>query len=384
MQQIKVLLADDSALIRQTMARLLGEYPDLHVAATAYDGEDALRKIAAIKPDVVSLDVEMPRMDGITALRLIMKERPLPVIMFSTLTSEGSRQTVEALSAGAFDFVTKPSSPAQLKAVVAELAGKIRLAYRARAGRSAGRMPPVRRPAPAGAFEPRLSGPAAEMRGGDGGPSHGPEPPQRVPPEMKKRNIDIVVIGCSTGGPAALQQVIPALPAGFPVPVVVVQHIPPGFSKHLAEHLDRKSPLKVVHAEHGTRLEPGCVLVAPAGFDLEFKRGNGYATVSLLQGSGPPPPGGFRPSVDGVMTSAARLFGERVLGVLMTGMGRDGAKGMKEIVNRNGCTIAEDESTCVVFGMPRAAIESGAADFTLPLPRIAQGVMTLVGLSSSS
>ncbi|MCL6560674.1 MAG: chemotaxis protein CheB, partial [Firmicutes bacterium] len=213
---------------------------------------------------------------------------------------------------------------------------------------------------------------------------HGPERLERVSPAMKKRNIDIVVIGCSTGGPAALQQVIPALPHNFPVPVVVVQHIPPGFSKHLAEHLDKKSPLKVVHAEHGTRVEPGYVLVAPAGFDLEFRRGNGHATVSLIQGSGPPPPGGFRPSVDGVMTSAVRLFGEGVLGVVMTGMGRDGAKGMKEIVRHNGCTIAEDESTCVVYGMPKAAIESGAAEFTLPLPRIAHGVMTLVGLSSST
>lgn len=188
----------------------------------------------------------------------------------------------------------------------------------------------------------------------------------------------IVVIGCSTGGPAALQQVVPALPREFPVPLVVVQHIPAGFSKPLAEHLDRKSSLTVRHAEDGDPVRPGCVLVAPAGYDLTFRGRNGNVIVALDKGSGPVTPGGFRPSVDGVMTAAARVFGDAALGVLMTGMGRDGAQGMKEIKNCRGRTIAEAESSCVVYGMPRAAVEAGAADRVVPLPLIAQEIMNMI------
>lgn len=188
----------------------------------------------------------------------------------------------------------------------------------------------------------------------------------------------LVVIGCSTGGPAALQQVIPFLPGSFPVPVVIVQHIPSGFSKSLAEHLNQKSPLEVRHAHDGEFLRRGCVLVAPAGFDLTFRERGGSVAVRLEKGAEPLPPGGFRPSVDGVMTSAASVFGSAVVGVLMTGMGRDGALGMKAIKDAHGSTIAEAESTCVVYGMPRAAVEIGAADRVVALQRIAQEIINII------
>jgi len=368
MPPVKVLVVDDSALMRRLISRALESHRDIQVIGTAVDGMDALAKINALKPDVVTLDVEMPVLDGLSALRRIMRECPLPVIMFSTLTALGTRATIEALAAGALDFVTKPSSPALLAPMVEELAGKIKVAAAVPRSRFARRLP-------AAAWQERTVVPArrpeaAPVRAGAvAAPAAGRRPAGRT---------GIVVIGCSTGGPAALQQVVPALPRDFPAPVVVVQHIPVGFSRPLAEHLDRKSHLEVRHAEDGDAVAAGRVLVAPAGFDLTFRDRAGRVTVALDKGSAPVPPGGFRPSVDVVMTSAAHVFGEGAVGVLMTGMGRDGAQGMKEIKKYNGRTIAEAEITCVVYGMPRAAVEAGAADRVVPLPQIAREIMNMV------
>ena len=349
MPPVKVLVVDDSALMRQLISKMLSSYPDIQVLGTAINGSDALVKIPVLKPDVVTLDVEMPVLDGLGALRRIKRECPLPVIMFSTLTALGTRATIEALTFGAFDFVTKPSSPAALEPMVAELAGKIRAAAAVPMSRVA------RRP-----LAPRAVSPVMAPLARSGGKTR------------------LVVVGTSTGGPAALQTVIPGLPKDFPAAVVVIQHIPVGFSKPLAEHLARRSELMVRHAEAGDPVLPGQVLVAPAGFDLTFRGRVGSFTVALDKGSAPVPPGGFRPSVDIVMTSAAQVFGDTVLGVLMTGMGRDGTLGMKEIKKCNGRTIAEAESSCVVFGMPRAAIEAGAADRVTPLPQIASEIISML------
>ena len=379
MRQIKVLVVDDSAVMRQLIAKMLGRSHDIDVIGTAFDGQDALVKAATLKPDVISLDVEMPRMDGLAALRRIMKENPVRVIMCSTLTSSGSKCTVEALEAGAFDFITKPSSPAQLEPMVSELLKKIRLAFSIPVNRLV-RQSNIVKPFSSlvtgnkhfGATPGVVSGAIASKRTAPGLPQ------TRSATATRRGCIRLVVIGCSTGGPAALMKVVPALPHDLSVPVVIVQHIPQGFSRPLAEHLDRKSSLKVFHAEAGTPLKAGSVLVAPAGYDLTFQNKAGIVSVVLDLGSGPVPPGGFRPSVDGVMTAAAEVYGDGVLGVLMTGMGRDGAKGMNEIKRRSGRTIAEDESTCVIFSMPRAAIENGSADFVLPLPQIPGGIIEMV------
>lgn len=349
MPPVKVLVVDDSALMRKLIARLLSSYPDIQVAGVAVDGNDALNQIASLQPDVVTLDVEMPVLDGLSALKRIMREYPRPVIMFSTLTKKGARATIESLALGAVDFVAKPSGTGELAPMVEELARKIKTAALVPGNRAAGRP-----------LAPRtISRPVATV----------------IRPTGK---TSLVVVGTSTGGPAALHTVIPALPQGFPAAVVVVQHIPVGFSKPLAEHLARRSVLPVRHAEPGDPVAPGQVLVAPAGYDLTFRGRAGEAYVVLDRGSGPVPPGGFRPSADGVMTSAARVFGSAAMGVLMTGMGRDGALGMKEIKKYSGRTIAEAESSCVVFGMPRAAIEIGAADRVAPLPQIVQEILAML------
>ena len=349
MPPVKVLVVDDSALMRQLISRTLGKYPFIQVVGTAMNGSDAIGKISALRPDVVTMDVEMPVMDGLSALKRIMRENPLPVIMFSTLTAQGTKATIEALASGAFDFVTKPSSPAALEPMVEELARKIEAAAAVPLNKVVRRRPAT-----------------------------GAAVPVSVPVSRTGGKVQLVVIGTSTGGPGALHTVIPALPGDFPAAVVVVQHIPAGFSKPLAEHLDRRASISVRHAEAGDPVSPGRVLVAPAGYDLTFRGRAGNASVVLSKGVAPLPPGGFRPSVDGVMKSAASVFNDAVIGVLMTGMGRDGAMGMKEIKQRNGRTIAEAESTCVVFGMPRAAIELGAADRVVPLHQIVPEIISML------
>ncbi len=349
MPPVKVLVVDDSALMRRLISKMLGRHPGIQVVGTAINGNDVLTKIRALKPDVVTMDVAMPVVDGLTALRRIMRESPLPVIMFSTFTAQGTRATIEALALGAFDFVTKPSGPAALEPMIAELVRKIK---------AAGTIPRT-------GMARRFSAPRADF--------------PVLPPTVKKKvKTRLVVVGASTGGLSALQTVISGLPKDFPVAVVVIQHIPVGFSKPLVEHLARRSRLPVRHAESGDPVLPGKVLVAPAGFDLSFRSGSGSVTVILENGGVPAPQGGFRPSVDGVMTSAVRVFGNAIIGVLMTGMGRDGAAGMKEIKVCNGRTIAEAESTCVVFGMPKAAIEAGAVDRVVPLPQIAAEIITML------
>ncbi len=358
MPRVRVLVVDDSPTVRRLVERFLGADPEIEVVGTAGDGREAMEQIARLRPDVVTLDVEMPVMDGLTALRKIVAERPVPVVMLSAHTTAGARLTMEALALGAVDFVAKPSNPRDVGHMIADLTAKVKVA--AQAGVRRLRRPPTAPPRPV-------------LPAGDRSRPAAPEG-ARGP-----RRVDLVVIGASTGGPNALGTVLGGLPADFAAPVVVVQHLPRGFDRSLAEHLDRRTALEVRPATHGDALAPGRVLVAPVGFELEFRRAGGTTRVILRPDDRPLPPGGFRPSADGVMTAAARLAGDRTVGVLLTGMGRDGALGMKAIKDRGGHTIAEDESTCVVFGMPRAAIEMGAADRVLPLHEIPGELVAVVG-----
>jgi two-component system chemotaxis response regulator CheB len=453
---IRVLVVDDSALMRRLFSRLL-ESRGFEVIGTAADGEEAVARICALKPDVVTLDLEMPVLDGLGVLRRVMRECPVPVVMLSSRTTAGARATMQALSLGAVDFVAKPSSRDQLEAVVGELVEKLRAAASVAAGKlarpgagevlhppAAGKagperpyLPEKRRPdartasgGPSGrpgAYGKRGASPAAPADSGTFPERRAGTSPSGVQPAREKilfpppgflpsgafsgaaagvtgagrteaargtvaggslprpvllpkrsPRVDLVVVGSSTGGPAALQVIIPALPEDFPAAVVLVQHLPVGFSGPLAEHLNRRSRLPVKHAEEGDPVVPGRVLVAPAGFDLTFRGHPGRVTVHLDAGSGPVPPGGFRPSVDGVMLSAAEVFGARVMGVLLTGMGRDGARGMAAIREKGGPTIAQDEATCVVFGMPKAAIDLGAALKVVPLDEVAGEMVRLV------
>ena len=348
-QPVRVLVVDDSPLVRRTLEGLLDGAAGVRVVGTAADGLDALAKIRALRPDVVTLDVMMPRLDGLKVLACAMRESPVRVLMLSSLTQEGAEVTLQALELGAVDFIDKTAllSRSDLTGIGEELIAKVRTAAAVDPSRL------VRGETPAA---------VAAAGASTGGPS-------------ATAGTDVVVIGASTGGPPALHRVVPALPADFPAAVIVVQHIPAGFTRPLAQRLDAAGALSVREAETGDRLRRGEVLVAPGGKNLKFELRGGEPALSV----GPAPEGAlFRPSVDVAMQSAADVYGRRAAGVLLTGMGSDGAWGMWAIRAKGGHTIAESEETCVVYGMPRAAVEMGAAVETAPLGRVAERILAAV------
>ncbi len=361
---IRALVVDDSAFMRKAISMMLESDPEIKVVDTGRNGAEGVEKALALRPDVITMDVEMPVMDGITALRQIMKAQPCPVLMISSITQEGAPATVEALHAGAVDFIPKKSSYASLEItkIQADLVEKVKLVTRSKC-----RI--WRRPA--GRPEGLHAGPAL----------HAPalQPPRLPAPTL--RDARVVVIGVSTGGPFALQRVIPALPAGFALPVVVVQHMPPHFTRSLAERLDASSPLRVVEAEHGMMLTSGTVYIAPGGKHLCLKPvRDGGVTLTTNEG---PEDSLHKPSVDVMFASANAVFPGHVLSVIMTGMGKDGLKGVQEIKARGGICLAQDEPTCVVYGMPRAVAEARLTDAVLPLDGLAEGICKAVGASAA-
>ncbi len=339
---VRVLVVDDSALIRGALCRELPKDPEIEVIGYARDGLEGVEKVAALKPDVVTLDVEMPRLNGIEALERIMAEHPLPVVMVSSMTREGADTTLRALELGAVDFVAKPVAAgiASVHSVIGELAGKIKRVRDAR----------VRRIAPA--------------------PPTGVQGPGAPALRFGWRDR-VVVIGASTGGPQALRTVLASLPADTSVPILVVQHMPPTFTRALAERIDSTGPLRAREARPGARIEPGVILLAPGGFHMVAKRGD---TIELTQA---PTECGVRPAVNVTMESAAALYGARTVGVILTGMGHDGTRGAGLIKTAGGDVIAEDESTCVVYGMPRSVAEAGYADQVVPLREVADAVVAM-------
>lgn len=344
MSKIRVLVVDDSALMRKVISDMLNEDPDIEVIGTARDGYDAIKKIHELKPDVVTLDIEMPKLDGINTLGYIMSETPLPVIMLSSYTREGAEATLRALEYGAFDFVPKPSGPISLdiRRVKEELIAKIKVAYRADLSRLKFLLPRRERKI---------------------------EKVEKIP--VAKVNA-VVAIASSTGGPRALQEVIPKLPSDIKASILIVQHMPKGFTKSLAERLDSLSQIDVKEAKEDDVLREGLALIAPGDYHMVVKRGEDGVVVKLNQD---PPLWGVRPAADIMMLSVAEVFKNRVVGVVLTGMGRDGANGLKKIKEYGGITIAEDKSTCVVFGMPKVAIEEGAVKMVAPLNEIADKIM---------
>jgi two-component system chemotaxis response regulator CheB len=348
MPPVRVMVVDDSALVRRVVGRMLSLDPEINVVGTAANGKEALERIPLLNPDVLVLDIEMPVLDGLKVLDRLMRAQPLPVVMLSSYTRVGARETLEALSLGAVDFVPKPGNQAELVSVVNELTAKVKAAAKSKVAKTV----PVIRP---------------KVPGGDG---------RFVPATVSvPGRRELVVIGSSTGGPAALQRIIPELPGDLPAGVVVVQHIPAGFTSILADHLAKISAIKVKHAEDGDPILPGQVLIAPAGADFSFHITKDRLAVKIIKSNMRLPLGVFHPSVDEVMIAAARLRGPKVLGVLLTGMGRDGARGMLEIKRKDGRTIAEAEESCVVFGMPKAAIENGAVDKVVPLKDMAREII---------
>jgi two-component system, chemotaxis family, protein-glutamate methylesterase/glutaminase len=359
-KKLRVLVVDDSALVRKTITDCLNLDPGIEVVGSACDPYVAREKIMRLDPDVLTLDLEMPRMDGLTFLRILMQHHPMPVVVVSSLAQAGSQVALDALEAGAVDVLAKPNGTMSVGALAGQLAHHVKAAAASvRFRRKIARSEP---PAPAA--------PPATVR-----PSPLPEVPvagARPGPYIGRvDNRQLIVIGASTGGVEALRTVLPNLPEGLP-PIAVVQHISPYFSKAVAGRLDSLCSMRVVEAEDGMILERGTCVVAPGDYHLALTwQGEGYKT-RLMQS---PPVHHCRPSVDVLFRSVAETGGKYVTAALLTGMGSDGAMGMAAIRKAGGRTIAEHEKTCVVYGMPRAAIELGVVDLVLPLPQIAGAIV---------
>jgi two-component system, chemotaxis family, protein-glutamate methylesterase/glutaminase len=339
MKPIRVMIVDDSATVRQVLSSLLAAEPDMDVIGSAIDPIYALDKMNREWPDVIVLDVEMPRMDGITFLKKIMVERPTPVVICSTLTEKGAETTVQAMAAGAVDIVTKPRMG--LKQFLLDGGGDVVRAVRAASHARVGRL---RNATPAAL--PPVS------------PRHSADAILSAPVQAIKVTTDkVVAIGTSTGGTQALETLLIPLPSTVPG-MVIVQHMPEKFTAAFAERLDGLCEVEVREARSGDRVLPGRALIAPGGRHMLLKRNGAQYQVEVLDG---PPVNRHRPSVDVLFRSVAKCAGRNALGIIMTGMGDDGARGLKEMREAGGDTLAQDESSCVVFGMPKEAIKLGAA-----------------------
>lgn len=345
--QIRVLITDDSAVMRTALSRMLESSPGIRVCGTAKNGMEAVEKNNLLRPDVITLDVEMPVLDGMKALKQIMREKPCPVIMVSSATQEGAEITLEALDAGAFDYLPKEDLQRATHALKLRqsLIEKIEAAARSSlARRIRGILPAI-----------------APVSGRDalGGIF------TLVP--------KIVVVGTSTGGPKALQEILPTLPADLPIAVLAVQHMPPGFTAPFAKRLDGLSKVRIREARQGEAVEPGTVLIAPAGQQTTVYT-NGGSKVSICL-SDTPHDTPHKPSVDVTMASVAEVFGRHSMGIILTGMGSDGLQGMSAIRAAGGITIGQDEATCAVYGMPRCCAESGVLQRVVPLSEVPRQIL---------
>jgi two-component system chemotaxis response regulator CheB len=359
MPPIRVLVVDDSVVIRKVLTDSLAADPSVQIAGTASDGRLALARIAQLKPDLITLDVEMPNMSGLEAIKEIRKDHPhLPIIMFSTLTERGATTTLDALALGATDYVTKPSNTGSLDVTMEKIRRELLPKIKALCGRrleqkalDPAQRPPVPPPSPS----PSRSGPVAP--------------------------VEVLAIGTSTGGPNALAAMLPGIPKDFPVPVVIVQHMPPLFTRLLAERLDKTTQIRIYEGEPGKKLEPGKAFIAPGDHHMVLERRAGGIHLALNQD---PPENSCRPAVDVLFRSVAATYGANTLAVVMTGMGADGAIGAQAIRERGGRVFIQDEATSVVWGMPGAVHAAGCADSTFPLPAIAKEIDRHVHMSRQS
>lgn len=355
-RKIKVLIIDDSAFMRRIISEMLESDANIEVADTARNGKEGLEKAKSLKPDIITLDIEMPGMNGLETLVELMKLRPIPkVIMLSSMTYEGGETAIKALELGALDFVAKPTASIidfDADRIKDDLIKKINFI-----GKSVG------------AYDPEL------------------KIADRIPLVKKKAIISsslggnlkyIIAIGTSTGGPRALQEVLPKLPHDIPAAVLVVQHMPPGFTKSLSARLDSLSDINIKEAEEGDMLKPGWAYVAPGDYHMLInKYKNDEYKISINK---EPPVTGHRPSVNVMMNSVAECGHKNIIAVMMTGMGNDGSEGILKIKETGGKTIAQDESTCVVYGMPKSAVNIGAIDTVVPLHNISTEILKNMGV----
>jgi two-component system, chemotaxis family, protein-glutamate methylesterase/glutaminase len=342
-QIVRVLVVDDSAYVRKVVKEMLSRSPAIEVVGTARDGEDALEQVERLRPDVVTCDLIMPGIDGVEFIKRQTAIRPVPIVILS-IAAESSERVLSGLDAGAIDFVQKPTALATDKVfdIAEELVAKVLVAANA----------PMARLHAAVTAAPLPHTPAFQNR------------------------YSVLVIGVSTGGPQGLKSLVPRLPADFPVPVAIVLHMPVGYTEAYAKRLDEASALTVVEARDGEDVRPGVVFVAPAGRHLTFLRNEAGSVVTRLDIRPLDTP--HRPAVDVLFQSAAEVYGDRVLGVVMTGMGADGREGAAWIKARGGDILTEAEETCVVYGMPRSVVEAGLSDEAVPLEKLAAAILERV------
>lgn len=346
MGKIRVVVIDDSAFMRKLISDILNSDERIEVIATARNGEDGIRKINTLAPDVATLDVHMPVMDGITALQQIMKTNPLPVIMLSSVTTEGTNMTLQAVSNGAVDFITKPSGAISLDiaTIKNEIINKVITASQAK----------IKKPK-----ENRLYSSTIHEAG------------------KQTHEETIIAIGTSTGGPRALQRVLTDLPHDFSKPILIVQHMPKGFTKSLADRLDTLSPIHVKEASHGEIINDRTAYIAPGDYHMKAKRIGKSLTIELSKEE---PLNGFRPAVNILFDSIAKLNNMNKVAVVLTGMGNDGSKGIKRLKESDADTVivAESVETAIVYGMPKAAVETNCVNYIVPLTQIAQTLSNIV------
>lgn len=358
---VRVLVVDDSGFFRRRITEILASDSRLEVVGSAENGADAVRQVKSLKPDVVTMDIEMPVMDGISAVRRIMAEQPTPVLMFSTLSYEGGKATLDALEAGAVDFLPKrfEDMAKDRETGAKTLCSRVyQLGSRRRA---------VARPAPASPTPPSPSPASTATKPAVQSVVSTAAPVRPRTGATRLHGVKLVAIGASTGGPVALQQVLTALPASFPAPIIIIQHMPANFTKAFAERLDQQCQISVKEAEDGDELRPGLALLAPGGKQMLVER-SGVRSRVMVQESKPGMT--YKPCVDISFGSAARAFGSGVLSVVLTGMGADGREGARLLKEGGSHVWAQDEQSSVIYGMPAAVVQSNLADRVLPLKEI--------------
>jgi two-component system chemotaxis response regulator CheB len=365
---VKVLVVDDSGFFRRRVSEILSADPNIQVVGTATNGKEAIDQALALKPDVITMDYEMPMMDGITAVRHIMQRCPTPVLMFSSLTHEGARVTLDALDAGAVDFLPKnfediSRNPEKVKQLLCEKILSI--------SRSNRRANTYSAPAPVAAPAPTPAPSSVSSYGSNAPARPAPAPiparthaPASLSPAPKRKAYKLVAIGTSTGGPVALQRVLTQLPANFPAPIVLIQHMPAAFTKAFAERLDKLCRISVKEAEDGDILRPGLALLAPGGKQMMI---DGRGAVKILPGDERL---NYKPCVDITFGSAAKSYGDKVLAVVLTGMGADGREGARLLKQGGSAIWAQDEASCVIYGMPMAIVKAELADAVYSLDDI--------------
>ncbi len=347
--RIRVLVVDDSAVMRKLVSNLLARDDEIEVIGTAIDGVFALNKVEQLNPDVVTLDVDMPRVDGLTALKEIVAQFSTPVVMLSSLTTRGARLAMQSLEMGAVDFVCKPKVAAQIGDVAEELIGKVKAAARSKMVAAGGEALTA---------------------------TNGHHAPLRR--RARKAPIKLVAIGASSGGPSALRYLLPKIPAEFPAGIVIAQHMPESFTSMFAKWLDEICAIKVREARDGSLAAAGCALIAPGDAHLKVKRRTTGAEARLDRGE---LVNGHRPSVDVLFQSVAEEYGEQAMGVIMTGMGSDGAAGLGLVKKAGGHTVAQDEASCMIYGMPKVAIKRGFVDQVVALNELSAYLRSVVRVS---